>query len=124
MQLKYRLMMATCTAVFAILGAAVVSAADEDKYSLVSPSGIAFGDFMGYEDWAVVSSARTDKELKVIVANPIMIKAYKAGVPGNGRPRRFHGRLDREPSADIGLAVIADTNPILDHSPRRAVKPR
>jgi hypothetical protein len=24
--------------------------------------------------------------LKVIVANPIMIKAYKAGVPGNGQP--------------------------------------
>jgi hypothetical protein len=24
--------------------------------------------------------------LKVIVANPAMIKAYKAGVPGNGQP--------------------------------------
>ena len=36
-------------------------------------------------DWAVVSSARTDEVLKVIVANPIMIKAYKAGIPGNGQ---------------------------------------
>jgi len=34
----------------------------------------------------VVSSARTDEVLKVIVANPIMIEAYKAGVPGNGQP--------------------------------------
>src|SRR3954467_9365834 len=58
----------------------------QDKYSLKSPSGIAFSDFQGYEDWAVVSSARTDEELKVIVANPIMINAYKAGVPGNGQP--------------------------------------
>jgi hypothetical protein len=33
-----------------------------------------------------VSSARTDEVLKVIVANPTMIKAYKAGVPGNGQP--------------------------------------
>jgi len=57
-----------------------------DKYSLKSPSGIAFSDFRGYEDWAVVSSARTDEVLKVIVANPTMIKAYKAGVPGNGQP--------------------------------------
>src|ERR1051325_4433193 len=56
-----------------------------DKYSLKSPSGIAFSDFRGYEDWAVVSSARTDQVLKVIVANPAMIKAYKAGVPGNGQ---------------------------------------
>jgi hypothetical protein len=50
------------------------------------PSGIAFSDFKGYEDWSVVSSARTDAVLKVIVANPTMIKAYKAGVPGNGQP--------------------------------------
>ncbi len=58
----------------------------QDKYLLQSPSGIAFSDFRGYEDWAVVSSARQDQILKVIVANPIMIKAYKAGVPGNGQP--------------------------------------
>ncbi len=57
----------------------------QDKYTLESPGGIAFSDFRGYEDWAVVSSARTDQILKVIVANPIMIKAFKAGVPGNGR---------------------------------------
>ena len=27
----------------------------QEKYSLKSPSGIAFSDFKGYEDWAVVS---------------------------------------------------------------------
>ena len=68
----------------AVLGGTAAYA--QDKYSLKSPSGIAFSDFRGYEDWAVVSSARTDEVLKVIVANPTMIKAYKAGVPGNGQP--------------------------------------
>jgi len=34
----------------------------------------------------VVSTARTDEVLKVIVANPTMIDAYKAGIPGNGKP--------------------------------------
>jgi hypothetical protein len=34
----------------------------------------------------MVSSARTDEVLKVIVANPTMIKAYKSGIPGNGKP--------------------------------------
>jgi len=58
----------------------------QDKYSLISPGGIAFSDFRGYEDWAAVSSARQDDILKVIVANPKMIAAYKAGVPGNGQP--------------------------------------
>ena len=75
---------ATTAAVLAVLVATAVYA--QDKYSLKSPSGIAFSDFRGYEDWAVVSSARTDEVLKVIVANPAMIEAYKAGVPGNGQP--------------------------------------
>jgi len=75
---------ATAALVLAVLAATAVYALD--KYSLRSPSGIAFSDFRGYEDWAVVSSARTDEVLKVIVANPTMIKAYKAGVPGNGQP--------------------------------------
>ena len=66
-----------------MLGGTAVCA--DDKYSLKSPSGIAFSDFRGYEDWAVVSSARTDEVLKVIVANPTMINAYKAGIPGNGQ---------------------------------------
>jgi hypothetical protein len=80
---------ATAVAVLALLVAAALFAQgqdnNKDKYSLISPSGIAFSDFKGYEDWADVSSARTDEILKVIVANPAMIKAYKAGVPGNGQ---------------------------------------
>jgi Cytochrome P460 len=74
---------AIATAVSAFLVAGSIYA--QDKYLLKSPSGIAFSDFKGYEDWAVVSSARTDEVLKVIVANPAMIKAYKAGVPGGGK---------------------------------------
>jgi hypothetical protein len=78
---------AAAVAVLAVLGVAPLfaQAQNKDKYSLKSPSGIAFSDFRGYEDWAVVSSARTDEILKVIVANPAMIKAFKAGVPGNGQ---------------------------------------
>ena len=75
---------AMAVAVLAI--ASVVYAQGNDKYSLKSPSGIAFSDFRGYEDWSVVSTARTDEVLKVIVGNPTMIKAYKSGIPGNGQP--------------------------------------
>src|SRR5215813_9109784 len=72
----------------AVLAATVVHSQDkssQDKYSLKTTSGVAFADFKGYEDWSVVSSARTDEVLKVIVANPAMINAYKSGVPGNGQ---------------------------------------
>src|ERR1700748_2544514 len=81
---KSRLTIAIAMPVLAALGVMAVSA--QEKYTLKSPDGIAFSDFKGYEDWSVVSSARTDEVLKVIVANPIMIKAYKAGIPGNGQP--------------------------------------
>ena len=74
-------------ALLAILGGAVLNAKgqDTDKYSLKSPDGIAFSDFRGYEDWSMVSSARQSEVLKVIVANSAMIKAFKAGVPLNGK---------------------------------------
>jgi len=67
----------------AVVGTAMSA---QDKYSLKTSSGIAFSDFKGYEGWQVVSLARTDEVLKAIVANPTMIAAYKAGVPGNGKP--------------------------------------
>jgi Cytochrome P460 len=84
MMRKSRLAIARVTAVFVFLGTTAVY--PQEKYTLVSPGGIAFSDFKGYEDWAVVSSARTDEVLKVIVANPVMIRAFKDGVPGNGKP--------------------------------------
>src|SRR5499427_10437209 len=84
MKRETRLSIATIAAMLAILGGTAVCA--QEKYSLKTPDGIQFSDFRGYEDWAVVSSARTDEVLKVIVANPIMIDAYKAGIPGNGQP--------------------------------------
>jgi Cytochrome P460 len=93
MQRRNNFLIAITAAVLAvaIIGAMSVYAQDKDnnnndKYSLKSPSGIAFSDFKGYEDWSVVSSARTDEVLKVIVANPAMIAAYKSGIPGNGQP--------------------------------------
>src|SRR3979411_2230935 len=84
MQRKSKMTIAIATAMFAVVSGMAVYA--QDKYSLKSPAGIAFSDFKGYEDWAVVSSARTDEVLKMIVADPTMIEAYKAGVPHNGQP--------------------------------------
>jgi hypothetical protein len=66
----------------------------QDKYSLQVPDGIAFAEFRGYEAWQVVSVSHPaggegmtgDEVLNVIVANPVMIEAYAAGIPGNGKP--------------------------------------
>lgn len=88
MNRKSKLTIAVAAAAVAVLGATLLYAQDhtQDKYSLISPGGIAFADFRGYEDWSAVSTAHTTDVLKIIVANPTMINAYKAGVPGNGKP--------------------------------------
>jgi hypothetical protein len=88
MERESKLTIAIAAAVLAVLSATVIYAQEhaQDKYSLKSPSGIAFSDFRGYEDWVAASSARVDGTLKVIVANPTMITPYKAGVPEDGKP--------------------------------------
>jgi hypothetical protein len=72
------------SAVLAALSCAAISA--QDKYTLQLPNGLPFSDFRGYEDWQVVAVSQTESLIKVMVANPTMIKAYRAGVPGNGQP--------------------------------------
>jgi hypothetical protein len=67
-----------------VVGGIAISA--QDKYSLRVPDGLPFSDFRGYENWQVVAVSQTDALLKVMVANPIMIDAYRAGIPGNGKP--------------------------------------
>jgi len=71
-------------AILAVLGSIAISA--QDKYTLQVPNGLAFSDFRGYEDWQVVAVSQTEELLKVMVANPVMIDAYRAGIPGNGKP--------------------------------------
>lgn len=68
----------------AVLGGRAISA--QDKYTLRVPNGLAFSDFRGYENWQVVAVSQTEDLLKVMVANPTMIDAYRSGVPGNGKP--------------------------------------
>ena len=76
---------ATITGVLlATLGGWVINA--QDKYALKVPNGLAFSEFRGYEGWQFVSLSQDKDLFAAILANPVMIKAYLAGVPGNGKP--------------------------------------
>ena len=78
---------ALVTALVSGLGASAASAqAAQDKYTVKVPGGLAFSEFRGYEAWQVVSISQNGPVMAVILANPVMIEAYKAGVPGNGKP--------------------------------------
>jgi hypothetical protein len=72
-----------------ILGnSSAFAASDQDRYTLKAPNGIAFSEIRGYETWQVIApSYRTDNnELRIILGNPQMIKAYEEGIPLNGKP--------------------------------------
>src|SRR5207302_5640774 len=71
--------------VLAVVGGWAIPA--QDKYTVKVPNGLAFSEFRGYEAWQVVSVSQDGNfGLAAILANPVMIKAYLDGVPGNGKP--------------------------------------
>ncbi len=65
---------------------AQTAASSQDKYALKVPNGLAFSEFRGYESWPVISISHNGGTLAAILGNPVMIDAYKAGIPGNGKP--------------------------------------
>ena len=66
--------------------AAHMAVAKQDKYTVAVPGGLALSEFKGYEDWQSVSVSKTEHAFAIILANPVMIEAYRAGIPGNGKP--------------------------------------
>ena len=72
------------TGLLAVVGGWAFAA--QDKYNVKVPNGLAFSEFRGYEAWQVVSISQDGNLMAAILANPVMIKAYLAGVPGNGKP--------------------------------------
>src|SRR5713101_7849946 len=81
---KRTLTIAIIAGVLAVLGGRAISA--QEKYTLKVPGGLAFSEFRGYETWQAISISRNEKAVAVILGNPAMIDAYRAGIPGNGKP--------------------------------------
>jgi len=65
---------------------ASVNGAPQDKYSVKVPGGLAFAEFKGYESWETIAVSTNGQATAVILGNPVMINAYKAGIPANGKP--------------------------------------
>jgi len=64
----------------------VLARTTSDKYSVKVPGGLAMSEFRGYEGWQTISVSQNGKVIAVILGNPAMIDAYRAGIPGNGKP--------------------------------------
>jgi hypothetical protein len=83
------LLVAIVALMLTVVGHKTTSAqSKQDKYTLKIPGGLAFSDIKGYEDWQPVGPSLTDAQnvIRLIVANPVMINAYRQGIPENGKP--------------------------------------
>ena len=73
----------------------VLAAQSQDRFTLKAANGIAFSEFRGYDAWQLVSTSQPDDAggcgtskvgcMKAILGNPTMIKAYRDGIPANGK---------------------------------------
>ena len=86
MKRKSMLISVSIAMAIAVLGSGVAFSAGQDKYSVKVPGGLAFSEFKGYESWQVIAVSHNGELLAAILGNPAMIDAYKAGIPGNGKP--------------------------------------
>jgi hypothetical protein len=71
-------------ALLAALGG--VAFAAQDRYTLQVPGGLAFSEFRGYDEWQTIAVSQNGALIETILGNQAMIDAYKAGIPGNGKP--------------------------------------
>ena len=75
---------AAVVALLAALGGIALAA--QDRYALQVPGGLAFSEFRGYDEWQTVAVSQNGATIETILGNPAMIEAFKAGIPGNGKP--------------------------------------
>jgi hypothetical protein len=85
MKTKNGLVIAGISVTLAILATGAAISA-QDRYTVKVPQGLAFSEFRGYEGWQPIAISHNGAMLALIVGNPVMIAAYKAGIPGNGKP--------------------------------------
>jgi hypothetical protein len=65
--------------------AVIAQDSGQAKYTVRVPNGLAFSEFRGYEGWQTISISHNEKAVALTLANPVVIKAYQSGVPGNGK---------------------------------------
>jgi Cytochrome P460 len=73
---------AQAAVMLALFGGMAIAA--QDRYTL-KLGKLSFGDFKGYENWKNVAVSQTETLMKVIVANDVMMDAYRRGLPADGK---------------------------------------
>jgi hypothetical protein len=107
--MKIRAVVLTVSTAAALAALGGIALAAQDRYTLSVPNGLAWAEFKGYEDWQDVAVSVTDSSVKAILANPTMMKAFREGVPGNGK-------AFPEGSKIVKIEWIKKKNPVSPYS--------
>ena len=130
--MKGRNMMTIAAGAVLLAVVGVKAMAAQDKYTLKVPNGLAFSEFRGFEDWKAVAVSHAEhlNLIEVIVANPVMIDAYRAGSPANGKAfpdgakmAKIHWNAvknDQEPGSPIVPGTLHDIDFMVRDSKRFA----
>jgi hypothetical protein len=115
-------------AMLVVIGGRAISA--QDRYTVQVPGGLAFSEFRGYEDWQTIAVSHNGNKLAIILGNPAMIEAYKAGIPGNGKPVPDGARMakihwiatknEQQPGEPLVPGALHDTDFMVKDSKRFA----
>ena len=79
-------LMSLCLVVSLAAISGIAVSTTQNKYALMVPGGLAFSEFKEYESWELISISHSGDLMVATVGNPAMINAFKAGIPGNGKP--------------------------------------
>ena len=78
--MRARIIALALTGVLSLAVFGGIALAQQDRYTL-KLGELSFGDFKGYENWRVVAVSQTETLQKVILANDVMMDAYRQGLP-------------------------------------------
>jgi len=129
MKTKRMLICVSMVASLAVVsGIAIHAAQEQNKYTLKVPNGLAVSEFKGYESWQLISISQRGDRIAAILGNPVIIDAYKAGIPENGKPfpegskmAKIHWNVkkaDSEPGEPAVLATQHDLDFMVKDSKR------
>ncbi len=106
MESKHIRTTAIVLALVSVGGATALSG--QDRSAVKVPGGLGFAEFKGYEDWQLVSISQNGPLIAAILGNPAMVAAYRAGIPGNGKPFPDGARMAKIHWVPKKLATFPD----------------
>jgi hypothetical protein len=83
--MRVRLFPAIVTTTLSLAAAGGIALAAQDRSTLQVPEGLSFSEFKGYETWEPVAPSQVKDGIKIIAANPVMMRAFRTGLPARGR---------------------------------------